>query len=184
MRDSFQMILKKSRMKHLFETKRCFESSGKIGGFIVDFSDALVLLHNLNVDTFALNGYTVIRVDDITRYRIFSRQTYWRARAAAHFGLEPKRPVGITLESLPKLLTSINERYPLITFHREEKNPDVCYIGPVLSMTERTVTIDDLNASCEWTGSRRLKFDDITRIDFGGGYEEALAVTASKRRKP
>jgi len=32
----------------------------------------------------------------------------------------------------------------------------------------------------KWSGPRRMKFSDVTRIDFGGGYEEVLAVTAPK----
>jgi len=48
-------------------------------------------------------------------------------------------------------------------------------------MMEKTFTIEDLNSNGEWSGPRRMKFSDVTRIDFGGGYEEALAVTAPKR---
>ena len=42
---------------------------------------------------------------------------------------------------------------------------------------------DGLDAAAEWSGERRMKFSDITEVDFGGGYEEALALTAPKRPK-
>jgi hypothetical protein len=48
-------------------------------------------------------------------------------------------------------------------------------------MAKAAVTIDDLDCNAEWSGPRQLKFSDITRVDFGGGYEKALAATAPKR---
>jgi len=152
-------------------------------GFVVGFSDDLILFHVLGTDTFRLNGYTAIRTEDVKDYRDFNKDKFWQNRAARHFKISPVRPVGISLSSVPALLASISKRYPLITIHPERTRPGICYIGPLLSMTEATFTIDNLNCNAEWTGPRRLKFSDVTRVDFGGGYEEALAFTAPKRRK-
>jgi hypothetical protein len=119
--------------------------------------------------------------EDISQYRFFTKSEYWQFRAVSHFHLKPIRPAGISVSSLPELLKSVAEHYPLITFHPEKKKPDICYIGPLVSMTEHTFTIEDLDSNGEWNGPRRMKFSDVTRIDFGGGYEEALAVTMPKR---
>ena len=155
----------------------------RIVGFIVDASDSLVLFHQLDGDCFQLINHTVIRDKDIKAYRFFDKPKYWQYRAAKKFRLKPKRPAGVSVESLPALLKSINKRYPLLTIHPEKKKPDVCYIGPLLSMTEQTFTIDDLNCNAEWTGPRRMKWKDVTMVDFGGGYDRALAATAPKRPK-
>ena len=151
-------------------------------GFVVGFSEDLLLFHALNPDTFRLNGYIVLRLEDVKEYRAFDKPEFWRNRAVRGFGLKPVRPVGISLSSLPDLLESIAKRFPLITFHTERTKPDVCYIGSLLAKAEATFTIEDLDCNAEWTGPRRLKFRDITRIDFGGGYEEALAATAPRAR--
>ncbi len=180
---SFNSIFKKAKMRHLFEVKRRLKDAGRTTGFIVDFSDSLVLFHTVNMDTFRLNGYTVIRREDISHYRVFSKPEYWQVRAMRHFRPSPMPPEGISVASLPELLKSVAEHYPLITLHPEKTKPDVCFIGPLVSMTERTFTIEDLNSSGEWTGPRRMKFGDVTRVEFGGGYEAALAVTAPKRAK-
>lgn len=180
---SFHSIFKKAKMKHLFEVKRRFKDVGHTTGFIVDFSDSLVLFHTLDTDTFRLNGYTVIRKEDITKYRVFSKAEYWQVRAMRHFHLKPMRHVGVSVTSLPALLKSVTEHYPLITLHPEKIKPDVCFVGQLVSMTERTFTIEDLNSSGEWSGPRRMKFSDVTRVDFGDGYTSALAVTAPKRAK-
>ena len=152
-------------------------------GFVVDFSDNLILFHVVNMDAFQLNGYTVIRIENVKEYRAFDKAEFWQNRAVRRFRLKPVRPVGILLSSFPELLGSISKRYPLITLHPEKTKPSLCYIGPLLSMAKATVTIDDLDCNAEWSGPRHLKFSDITRVDFGGGYEKALAATAPKRPK-
>lgn len=180
---SFNSIFKKAKMRHLFEVKRRLKNVGSITGFIVDYSDSLVLFHTLETDTFRLNGYTVVRKEDISGYRVFSKAEHWQVRAVRHFRLRPMPPAGISVTSLSELLKSVAEHYPLITLHLERTKPDACFIGPLVSMTERTFTIEDLNSCGEWSGPRRMKFSDVTRVDFGGGYEAALAVTAPKRAK-
>lgn len=180
---SFNSVFKKAKMKHLFEVKRRLKDTGTTTGFIVDFSDSLVLLHTFDTDTFRLNGYSVIRKADISHYRVFSKAEYWQFRAVRRFRLRPMQPAGISVASLPELLKSVAEHYPLITLHPEKTKPEVCFIGTLASMTERTFTIEDLNCNAEWSGPRRMKFGDVTRVEFGGGYEAALAVTAPKRAK-
>jgi hypothetical protein len=152
-------------------------------GFVVDYSDSLILFHVLSMDTFQLNGYSVIRSEDVMNYWIFDKHEYWLNRAVRRFELAPIRPEGLSMSSIPKLIASICKRYPLITIHPERKKPGVCYIGSLLSMTEATFTIDDLDGTAGWSGPRRIKFSDATRIDFDGGYEKALFAVAPKQPK-
>jgi len=135
------------------------------------------------MDTFTLNGYSVLQNKDVRHYRVFNKREFWQNRAVRHFKLTPLRPAGISLASVPLLIGSIGERSPLITIHPERKKPDICYIGLLLSMSPKMFIIDELDQNAEWSGPRRLKFSDVTRVDFGGGYEEALAATALKHPK-
>lgn len=180
---SWSSILKRHHGSHLFEVRSAIKGAGRTMGFIVGFSDDLIILNVLDIDTFRLNGYTAIRTEDLKDYRDFNKDKFWQNRAARLLKLSPVRPAGISLTSIPELLASIAKRYSLITIHPERTKPGVCYIGPLLAITDLTFTIDDLDCNAEWTGPRRLKFSEVTRVDFGGGYEEALALTAPKRRK-
>ena len=154
---------------------------GRTAGFVVDCSDALVLLHALDLDAFRLNGYTVVRYDDISAYRFFDKADYWQFRAVKRFKLVPVRPPNISVVSWPDLITSAGRQYPLLTIHRERLDPDSCAIGPLTAVSAATFTIEDLDCTAEWTGPRRLKFKDVTGVDFGDGYLEALAAVAPKR---
>ena len=113
----------------------------------------------------------------------FDNAEFWQHLAARRLKLKPILPVGIILESIPTLLESISLHYPLMALHPERTKPNVCYIGSLLSVSKATWTIDDLSRNAIWSGPRRLRFNDITRIDFGGGYERALAIAAPKRPK-
>jgi len=182
MSESWESILRKHRMKHLFQVKRHPKSLCRISGFVVDISDSLILLQRCDWDTFRLNGYSVIRIDDIESYRCFDKKRWWQFRAVQHFKLKPKAPAGVSVSSLPALLESAAKIFPLLTIHREKNNSEVCYIGKLTEVSRKTFTIEDLNCNAEWTGSRQFKFADVTLVDFGGGYENALAVTAPKQK--
>jgi hypothetical protein len=38
-----------------------------------------------------------------------------------------------------------------------------------------------MSPDAKWGGTKRIGFDEITRIDFDGGYETALALVAKIR---
>ena len=179
---SWKSILRKHRVKHLFQAERRPKKLGRISGFVVDFSESLVLLQRFDWDTFQLNGYSVIRLDEIASYRFFDKKKYWQFRAARKFKLKPKAPVGISVSSLPTLLKSAAKKFPLLTIHRDKIDDKVCYIGKLTTMTDEAFVIEDLSCNAEWTGSRKIKFKDVTLVDFGGGYENALAATALKQK--
>jgi hypothetical protein len=180
---SLSSMLKRHCGRHLFQVVRNIKGSGRMAGFVVDFSECFILFHVVDMDAFRLNGYSVIRRADVRKHRAFDKREFWQYRAVRRFKLTPVRPAGVSLVSAPLLLGSIDEQYPLFTIHPERTKSDVCYIGHLLSMNAGTFTIDDLNSNAEWSGPRRLKFKDVTRVDFGGGYENALAATAPKRPK-
>jgi hypothetical protein len=169
-------------MKHLFEVKRRPQKLCKISGFVVDVSESLILLQRFDWDAFQLNGYSVIRSDDIASYRFFDKKKHWQFRATQHLKLKLKAPAGISVSSFSDLLESAAKVFPLLTIHRDKINTKVCYIGKLTTVSHKTFTIEDLNCNAEWTGSRQFKFSDVTLVDFGGGYENALAATAPKQK--
>lgn len=178
---AFQRELRKSSGK-LIEIRRHIKGTKNTCGFVVDFTPEIILFHSLDWDTFRLNGYTAILDADIKDFRVFDRSTYWQHRAVKHYQLEPTPLPTVSIASLSALLSTVAAQFPFVTVHRERINPDVCYIGPLAKLSRETFTIEDLNYYAEWTGPRRIRFKDLTRLDFGGGYEAALAATAPKRK--
>jgi hypothetical protein len=143
-------------------------------GFVVELSDRLVLLHDLDVDHFALNGYKCFRLKDISAGEAIGASDQFVGRAVLLRGLEGVTPEDLDLEDLGAVLRSAGERYPLITVHLENDRPEICYVGRVLKVGRRRVTLRLINPDASWDKVWKFSLDDITRIDFDGGYERML----------
>jgi hypothetical protein len=142
-------------------------------GFVLDYSDELTLLSVLN-DDFYLNGFTVIRNSDITQYRTYDDKDFFLNRALRLKSIKARRKPRVDLTNWKTLLISAQKLFPLITIRREAISNKVCYIGKLISVTDKTFTLYDIDPSAEWDRPYRRKFSDLTKVDFGGGYEDAL----------
>jgi hypothetical protein len=67
----------------------------------------------------------------------------------------------------------------MVSVFDEFDRPAVCWIGAVKSVDESKLRLLEVNTRGGWARRPRT-FDpaDVTRIDFGGGYEEALHLVA------
>jgi hypothetical protein len=175
------------RSQYLVRFRRKLLDESPLYAFVLACSETLTLLHILETHTYTLNGYSVIRNEDVSLYAVYDRPDYYYDSKVLRLkGIKPQPQPGISIENLSNLLTSINTLYPLFTIHQEIINNDVCFVGHLASMTPKTFTLYEIDNCAEWLGPRRHRFADITRVDFGGGYEEALALVARpdmKRRR-
>jgi len=178
MASAFQRDLKKLS-RHLVQIIRPSGFSS-VFGFVVGSSDELVLLHSFNSEAFCLDGYDVIRQCDIRSFCFFDDPRYWRYRALRLLKIRPMPPRDINLSSVRAVLSSVAARYPLLSAHRETPHRCTTYVGPIVSMSERSFTIEDSDYFGRWTGPRRLCYADVTRICFDGGFLRASAMTAQK----
>lgn len=183
MQSNLQLEFKKKR-RHMVQLVRSAVGMSNVFGFVVDITDELVLVNFFDSEAFCLTGYDVLRQRDIRSYCFFDDPRYWRHRALRRLKIKPIAPVGISLKFVPDVLASVVKRYPLLSVHHESRARHVTYAGPVVSMGERSFKIQDLNCYGEWIGPRRMRYDDVTRICFDGGYLRATAMTAEKLPKP
>lgn len=149
-------------------------------GYVVDASDEFVMLQLVD-DRISLNGYSLLRICDITEFEIEVEHTRFIEKALEIRKKTVKQPVLVDLTDMSTLLKSIDQNFPLLTLHRELVDPDACWVGALDSLGEKTVTINEMSPDAKWNGSKRLTIDEITRIDFDGGYETALALVAKIR---
>jgi hypothetical protein len=177
----FQRDLKK-QSRHLVLIRRPSWMPA-VFGFVVGSSDTLVLLHSFNSEAFCLNGYDVIRQCDIRSFCFFNDPRYWRHQALRRLKIRPIPPRDIRLTSMKELLSSVAASYPLLSAHREMPHRRTTYVGPVVSMAERSFTVEDSDYFGRWTGPRRLRYVDVTRVCFDGGFLRASAMTAQGFRR-
>jgi hypothetical protein len=90
----------------------------------------------------------------------------------------PKRPK-VSLESLEALLTTSGKLFDLITIHREKIDPEICQIGRFVEIADGRLVLHEIGPRADWDEvfeSYRIK--EITQVNFGGGYERALALVS------
>ena len=151
-------------------------------GFLLERSNELVLLNVTNSDLVCFNGYSVIRRRDVRKMKVRKTNSFM-IRALQLRGLTAIPPREISIASWPELLESINKQFPLFTIHQEWLDNEVCYVGRLAARTATTFGLKEIDPDTRWTRSRSYKFSDLTKVDFGGGYETALADLASTPTK-
>ena len=172
------------RSQYLVKFSRKPIDEDDLYGFVLACSETLTLLHVLNTSTFTLNGYSVILNADVSLYAVYDRPDYYfDSKVLKLKGIKPQPQPEISIATLPELLISIDKHYPLITIHREKLNVDTCWIGRLAGMTKKTFTLFEIDDCAEWDGPHRYRFEDVTKVDFGGGYEAALALVAEENAK-
>jgi hypothetical protein len=161
--------------------RRKIDSHG-LRGFVLVVSDTLTLL-NVLTDEFRLGGFTVIRNVDVTGFSILDRDTHFAHRAVRLMKRKPRARPGVDITDWKTALVSAQHRFPLLALHPEARDPGVCYIGRIARLTEKTVTLHEIDTTAAWDGLGRHRLEDLTRLEFGGGYEDALWRVAEDEGK-
>lgn len=82
-------------------------------------------------------------------------------------------------------MSTVSRRFPLMTLHMEKTSADVCFVGRPLHVNARRGTFVTISPAAQWDRDEPLTvpWADLTRLDIGGAYEEALALVAGPLEK-
>jgi hypothetical protein len=172
-------ISRAEREQGLVSFRRWIPKADWVAGFIVGRSDRWVLLARLS-DGVALDGWVGVRLEDIQSVTRFPVEDCFEIKALqAREQWPPRPPDGMALEGTENLLRTAKHQGPMVSVFREFERPNVCWIGSVRKIEGDTMSLLEVNVAGGWARKPRLfDLDDITRIEFGGGYEEALGLVA------
>jgi hypothetical protein len=93
----------------------------------------------------------------------------------------PRKP-RVDVKSLAKLLFSANKAFPLVTIHREKADGSVCWIGRVVDLSNGRLTLLEIGPDAAWDDQlNTYRLSEITRVDFGGDYENALYLIGESK---
>ena len=172
-RGRLEKALKK---QSLIRVARSIRRSDHIDGFVVAIGKTWVLLANLD-HRIHLDGYVALRIEDVSKVDRRGGPETFVGRALAARGEWPPVSVDVELDEIAGLIRTAAAVAPLVTLHIEVEDPTVCFIGRPLRISRKSVRLLEINPQAEWWDqSTKWSFADVTRLDFGGGYEEALAL--------
>jgi hypothetical protein len=175
------------RDKVLVKFTRPFEQ-GSVNGYVIDIGPQFFLVALVG-DGIRFNGFQCFRLSDVRKLQVPSKYSAFAEAALKKRGERfPKKPP-VVVSSLRKLLLMANRAFPLVTIHREQVDADVCHIGRVIDLNKGRLSLLEIGPDALWDDEpETYRLGEITRVDFGGDYEEALHLvggvpTAHKARR-
>ena len=184
------------RNRMLVNFTRPFEA-GSVSGYVLDMGPRFFLVAAVE-DAIRFNGFQCFRLCDVRELHV-PHQYAGFAEAALKKRRErmPKKP-RVIVARIEALLASANKAFPLVTIHEERVDPTVCWIGRVLKVDRGRVSLLEISPDATWDERpNEHELREITRVDFGGDYENALCLVggpapgqqtefreARQRRKP
>jgi len=152
-------------------------------GYVLDIGPQFFLLGLIGEDM-RFNGFQCLLVSDLRRINVPDPHEDFIVAALRKRRENIDGKPSIDLSTLPALLKSANTLYPLVTIHRERVKPHVCEIGRVLEVSENSVLLRTITPGAVWEEKPcKIRLSDITRVEFGGGYEEALHLVGGNPKR-
>ena len=171
-------LLKAMRDRSLVRFSRRFEDS-TVAGYVMDVGPRFFLLL-LGSDRIWFDGFECFRTSDVREFGVDPHTRFVEAVLRKRGERKPRTPP-IDLVSMEKLLLTANRHFPLVTIHCERLDPDVCYIGRVVSVERGRVSLREIQQGAIWDFTpNEYRLRDITRVNFGGDYEDALAIVGGE----
>ena len=144
----------------------------RLDGYVVALSDTWVLLQPVDGNRLVLDGYKAVRLSDISHWKIDESfvDEYLRLR-----GIRSKNLPEIDVRGLGSLLDFVSKNFPLFMIECERIEPGIGFIGVIEKLTKRNLWLKKFSSEAKWIDTEKFKLKDITIVNFGDGYVEALA---------
>jgi hypothetical protein len=167
--------------KLLVRVRRWIPRADRLDGFVVGVGATWVALHHLS-DRVTFDGWQLVRLTDIQAVSTNPDPDCFEMKALQARSLWPPMPPAVDLDGTVGMITSAAAAGPLISVFDEFASPDLCWIGVPGSVDQDEVRLIEVGPRADWSRKpRRFSTEDITRLDVGGGYEEALHLVAGPR---
>jgi len=170
-------LTKALRNRLLVSFTRPFEP-GTVNGYVLGIGPKFFHLALVS-DGLRLNGFQCFRFSDVRKLCVPDKYAAFHEAVLRKRGQRfPKNPP-VSVSSLAELLLTAARAFPLVTIHREKIDPDVCWIGRVIGVRKGRVTLQEIGPDARWDDQIGIyRLSEITRVDFGGDYEDALYLVA------
>lgn len=158
--------------RRLVRFSRRFEESA-VRGYVLDVGPKFFLLALVN-DRIWLDGYECFRIADVSNVVADPYAAFAEAALRKRGEIVPRK-LRVSVRRVDELLLTANREFPLVTIHRDEVDPHVCWIGRVLGVKRGRVSLLQIDPAAKWDRvPEEYRLSEITRVTFGGDYEGAL----------
>ena len=147
-------------------------------GFITDLNSDFIYLSIFD-DSGLCVGISIIRTSDITRVSWEGNERNAIQQLIDKKESKPLKP-SIDLDNISSVIKSTQKEFGYSTFHVEEIDPDICFIGDVIEMDDEHLQMNNYGTmSGRDNNIILLRISDITRIEAEASYEKDIAYLAN-----
>ena len=173
MRELLEEALEEARVVAI--DREGFEEVGELG-YVVAVERKLFVLLQIS-DAMRFNGFSVLRIEDVSDVELPHAHVDFVESALRLRDESVDDAPAIDLSSMSTAIRSAGRLAELVTLHTEHAEPGVCKIGRIRAVDDTTVSLIALDPDADWDEEvTTVPVADVTRIDIGGAYEEALLL--------
>lgn len=173
-----EQLVAAQRARALVRFGTRFETSF-VTGYVLDVGPKLVLVSVVGHGMW-FDGFQCFRIADLRDLAPEPQAKFVRAALRARGERSPRKP-RVRVGGIAELLLSAARAFPLVTIHRERISHGACWIGRVLGIERGRVALREINPDATWDrGPTHYGVSEITRVDFGGDYEDALFLVGGE----
>jgi hypothetical protein len=145
----------------------------QVRGYVLDVGPKFFLVAVVG-DRISFDGFECFRIGDVREFRPDPYAAFAESALKKRGERLPKKP-HVRIAKIEELLLSAGRNFPLVTIHREQVDPDVCWIGRILSVERGHVSLLGITPAAVWENTPEFfRLSEITRVTFGADYEAAL----------
>jgi hypothetical protein len=165
--------------KLLVKFTRPFED-GWVQGYVLDIGPCFFLVALVSDDIW-FNGFQCFRLSDVRELEVPYKYAAFAEAALRKRGERlPKKP-RVRMTSLEELLLSAGRAFGVVSIHREHVDPHWIDIGRVVCVAKGRAEFLRIKPDANWDDEpNSYRLSEITRIDFGGDYENALQLIGGR----
>jgi len=173
-------LMRAMKQHRLLRFSQRFEKF-QIHGYVVAVGSQFFLLALVS-DRLHFDGFECFRIKDVYNLKPDSNRAF--IEAALKLRKERMLRPRINMASIEKILLSATRMFPLIAIQREQIDPDVCWIGRVVAIEGKHISMLEISPQATWDSKPSLYLmREITRVGFGGDYENALYLVGGEPPK-
>lgn len=162
----------------LVRVRRWIPEADVLEGFVVGLGEKWIALQRLS-DRIAFDGWQLMRLKDVQAVSLEPDRDNFEITVLKRRNQWPPTGPTLSLDDTLGALNSASAADPMISIFDEFARPDVCWIGTIRSLGPDKISFLEVNTRGGWARKpRTVDPADVTRIDLGGGYEEALQIVA------
>lgn len=152
-------------------------------GFVLDVNEKFTLVNNFDFDSGNVTGFSVFENKSVKSYELYDDPNSFNALLLKIKKVRPKKKPEVSIDSMAELIRTASESFPLIVIYREKIADDECWIGKIAEIKKKSFLLQSIDPNAEWDDEPiKVSFKDVTRVDFGNGYENCLNLVDEYRQ--